>query len=105
MVRSLTTLQYTSACLFSMRETLDGLPIQALEYQVSGCLSSFDDSVHLSNRHPLPKKLHSQGVVDVFVQLGLRHPELKQLAGQVFTGVFHFGYVVTVSKDKVVSGR
>ena len=85
-----------------MRETLDGLPIQALEYQISGCLSRFDDLVHLSNRHPLLKQLHSQGVVDVSVQLGIRHPELKQLAGQVFTGVFHYGYVVEVYEDEVV---
>ena len=74
-----------------MRETLDSLPIQALEYQVSGCLSRTDDSVHLSNRHPLLKQLHSQGEVDVSVQLGLWHPELKQLVGQIFTRVFH-GY-------------
>ena len=88
-----------------MRETLDGLPIQALEYQVSGCLSSFDNPVHLSNRHPLLEQFHSQGVVDVSVQLRLRHPELKQLAGQVFTGVFHYGYMVVVSKYKDVSWK
>ena len=84
-----------------MRETLDGLPIQALEYQVSGCSSTFDDSVHHSNRHPLPKQLHSQREVDVSVQLVLRHPKLKQLVCQVFTGVFHYRYVVAVFKGGV----
>ena len=84
-----------------MRETLDGLPIKALEYQVSGCLSRTDNSVDLSNRHPLLKQFHSQGEVDVSVQLGLWYPELKQLVGQIFTRVFHYGYVVAANNGVV----